>query len=59
MLITDQDKRTEMGRAIREIYTGGEPLGDHLGDAVRVSTQSSTNALSQINVGPTLPSLVL
>lgn len=36
MQITDLDSRTEMGSKIREIYTGGEPFGDHLGDTVRV-----------------------
>jgi hypothetical protein len=50
MQITDQDQRTEMGRAIREIYTGGEALADHVGDGVRVSTQSSTNTILQVFV---------
>jgi hypothetical protein len=43
MQLTDPDQRTEMGRAIREIYTGGEPLADHVGAGVRVSTQNSTS----------------
>lgn len=38
MGITDESTRTEIGGKIREIYTGGEPLADHLGDGVRVST---------------------
>jgi hypothetical protein len=50
MQITDQDQRTEMGRAIREIYTGGEALADHVGDGVRVSTQSGTNTILQVFV---------
>jgi hypothetical protein len=41
MLITDPDKLTEMGLAIKDLYTGGEPLADHLGDGVRVSTRST------------------
>ena len=39
MQITDQNQRTQMGSAIRDLYTGGEPLANHLGDAVRVSGQ--------------------
>ena len=38
MVIFDETKRTEMGELIRQLYTGGEPLADHLGDGVRVST---------------------
>ena len=37
MELTDQNQRTHMGSAIRDLYTGGEPLANHLGDAVRVS----------------------
>ena len=37
MLITDEDKLLEMGLAIKKLYTGGEPLADHLGDGIRVS----------------------
>ncbi|RZC34189.1 COesterase domain containing protein, partial [Asbolus verrucosus] len=35
MQIEDQTNRTEMGRLIREIYTGGEPFIDHFGGGVR------------------------
>ena len=38
MAIFDETKRTEMGGLIRDLYTGGEPLAEHLGDGVRVST---------------------
>jgi hypothetical protein len=50
MQITDQDKRTEMGRAIRDIYTGGEDLADHVGDGVRVSTQTVMSGIWQVFV---------
>ncbi|KAJ3652655.1 hypothetical protein Zmor_018602 [Zophobas morio] len=39
--ITDQNQRTQMGSAIRDLYTGGEPLANHLGDAVRYSSDTS------------------
>ncbi|XP_063925052.1 carboxylic ester hydrolase-like [Zophobas morio] len=41
MQITDQNQRTQMGSAIRDLYTGGEPLANHLGDAVRYSSDTS------------------
>jgi hypothetical protein len=50
MQLTDPDQRTEMGRAIREIYTGGQPLAEHVGAGVRVSPQSSTGTLSPVFV---------
>ena len=37
MAVTDKTNKMEIGRQIREIYTGGEPLADHLGDGIRVS----------------------
>ncbi|RZC35598.1 COesterase and/or Abhydrolase 3 domain containing protein [Asbolus verrucosus] len=41
MQITDEANRTEIGRLIREIYTEGEPLAEHLGDGVRYSSDTS------------------
>jgi hypothetical protein len=38
MQINDETFLAEMGGSIREIYTGGEPFADHLGDGIRVST---------------------
>ncbi|RZC36954.1 COesterase domain containing protein, partial [Asbolus verrucosus] len=35
MQVEDEANRTEIGRLIREIYTGGEPLIDHFGDGIR------------------------
>lgn len=37
MQISNESKKVEMGGLIRELYTGGEPWADHLGDGVRVS----------------------
>ncbi|RZC32812.1 COesterase domain containing protein, partial [Asbolus verrucosus] len=45
MGITDEANRTEMGQLIRELYTGGEPLADHLGDGVRVRVTLNTPAI--------------
>jgi hypothetical protein len=50
MQIPDEDKRIEVGRSIRDIYTGGEDLTDHVGDGVRVSTQTVTNKILQVFV---------
>lgn len=36
MQISDKNQRLEMGKSIRDIYTGGEPFGDRLGDGIRV-----------------------
>ncbi|KAJ3652656.1 hypothetical protein Zmor_018603 [Zophobas morio] len=41
MAIFDETKRTEMGGLIRDLYTGGEPLAEHLGDGVRYSSDTS------------------
>ncbi|KAJ3652657.1 hypothetical protein Zmor_018604 [Zophobas morio] len=41
MELTDQNQRTHMGSAIRDLYTGGEPLANHLGDAVRFSSDTA------------------
>ncbi|XP_063925055.1 carboxylic ester hydrolase-like isoform X1 [Zophobas morio] len=41
MVIFDETKRIEMGGLIRDLYTGGEPLADHLGDGVRYSSDNS------------------
>ncbi|KAJ3620299.1 hypothetical protein MTP99_004262 [Tenebrio molitor] len=41
MQLTDPDQRTEMGRAIREIYTGGEPLAEHVGAGVRYCSDTA------------------
>jgi hypothetical protein len=38
MQIVDDVDHAEMGRLIREIYTGGEPFADNLGAGVRVCT---------------------
>jgi carboxylesterase type B len=46
MQIPDEDKRIEVGRSIRDIYTGGEDLADHVGDGVRYwSDQSFTRSI--------------
>jgi hypothetical protein len=37
MQIVDEVDHAEMGRLIREIYTGGEPFADNLGAGIRVS----------------------
>ncbi|EFA00511.1 Esterase-6-like Protein [Tribolium castaneum] len=41
MAVTDETNRTNIGSKIREIYTGGEPLAEHLGDGVRYSSDTS------------------
>nr|AKZ17680.1 carboxylesterase CXE20 [Tenebrio molitor] len=41
MQIVDEDDHAEMGRLIREIYTGGEPFADNLGAAIRYSSDTS------------------
>jgi carboxylesterase type B len=46
MQVPDEDKRIEVGRSIRDIYTGGEDLADHVGDGVRYwSDQSFTRSI--------------
>lgn len=37
MAVTDDTLQSDIGAKIREIYTKGEPLADHIGDGVRVS----------------------
>lgn len=39
MGITDDTLHNDIGTKIRQIYTKGEPLADHIGDGVRVSTK--------------------
>jgi hypothetical protein len=59
MQVPDEDKRIEVGRSIRDIYTGGEDLADHVGDGVRVSTQTVSyqqNLASFCSTGATNPS---
>jgi carboxylesterase type B len=41
MQIVDEADSAEMGSSIREIYTGGEPFADHLGDGIRYSSDNS------------------
>ncbi|RZC36809.1 COesterase domain containing protein, partial [Asbolus verrucosus] len=41
MLITDDANRTEMGLAIKKIYTKGEPLAEHLGAGIRFYSDNS------------------
>ncbi|XP_064215899.1 esterase E4 [Tribolium castaneum] len=41
MQITDENKRLEMGKSIRDIYTGGQSFGSRLGDGIRYSSDTS------------------
>jgi carboxylesterase type B len=41
MQIVDEVDHAEMGRLIREIYTGGEPFADNLGAGIRYSSDTS------------------
>ncbi|XP_044270261.1 venom carboxylesterase-6-like [Tribolium madens] len=41
MHIIDENKRLEMGKSIRDIYTGGQPFGSRFGDGIRYSSDTS------------------
>jgi carboxylesterase type B len=40
MQINDETYLAEMGGSIRDIYTGGEPFADHLGDGIRYGSDN-------------------